>query len=193
MCICGCTVGLITMNHARNLTQSTYSVHQESQLKAARVQIYVRRGGPNYQKGLAKMRELGAEIGIPIEVRHNDLGFRTCLALCFSHFLNTRILFLVHRTMRYNEEQTGLMKCTPRPREPIFFLSSWPGAGIWTRSKYDWNLQASNRLHQHRRIDKNVGVFNCHSFFTATWAYNSIVYYTSSVALMYAHRMAGIA
>jgi succinyl-CoA synthetase beta subunit len=37
-------------------------------LKAARVQIYVRRGGPNYQKGLAKMRELGTEIGIPIEV-----------------------------------------------------------------------------------------------------------------------------
>jgi len=30
--------------------------------------IYVRRGGPNYQKGLAKMRMLGEEIGIPIEV-----------------------------------------------------------------------------------------------------------------------------
>jgi ATP citrate (pro-S)-lyase len=41
---------------------------KQSQLKAARVQIYVRRGGPNYQKGLAKMRELGTEIGIPIEV-----------------------------------------------------------------------------------------------------------------------------
>ena len=41
---------------------------QQAQLKAARVQIYVRRGGPNYQKGLAKMRELGNEIGIPIEV-----------------------------------------------------------------------------------------------------------------------------
>ncbi|KAF3964586.1 hypothetical protein CMV_011143 [Castanea mollissima] len=34
----------------------------------ARVHIYVRRGGPNYQKGLAKMRGLGEEIGIPIEV-----------------------------------------------------------------------------------------------------------------------------
>ena len=30
--------------------------------------IYVRRGGPNYQRGLAKMRALGEEIGIPIEV-----------------------------------------------------------------------------------------------------------------------------
>ncbi|KAE8664670.1 ATP-citrate synthase alpha chain protein 1 [Hibiscus syriacus] len=41
---------------------------KESKLKAARMQIYVRRGGPNYQRGLAKMRELGVEIGIPIEV-----------------------------------------------------------------------------------------------------------------------------
>lgn len=30
--------------------------------------IYVRRGGPNYQTGLAKMRTLGAELGVPIEV-----------------------------------------------------------------------------------------------------------------------------
>lgn len=43
-------------------------VRQESKLKAARMHIYVRRGGPNYQKGLAKMRSLGEEIGIPIEV-----------------------------------------------------------------------------------------------------------------------------
>ncbi|KAI5679221.1 hypothetical protein M9H77_10171 [Catharanthus roseus] len=41
---------------------------KESKLKAARMSIYVRRGGPNYQKGLAKMRALGEEIGIPIEV-----------------------------------------------------------------------------------------------------------------------------
>ncbi|XP_010248530.1 PREDICTED: ATP-citrate synthase alpha chain protein 1-like [Nelumbo nucifera] len=41
---------------------------KEAKLKAARMQIYVRRGGPNYQKGLAKMRTLGEEIGIPLEV-----------------------------------------------------------------------------------------------------------------------------
>lgn len=41
---------------------------KEAKLKAARMHIYVRRGGPNYQKGLAKMRMLGEEIGIPIEV-----------------------------------------------------------------------------------------------------------------------------
>ncbi|XP_043805123.1 ATP-citrate synthase alpha chain protein 1 isoform X1 [Manihot esculenta] len=41
---------------------------KESKLKAARMHIYVRRGGPNYQRGLTKMRSLGEEIGIPIEV-----------------------------------------------------------------------------------------------------------------------------
>ncbi|KAG5520885.1 hypothetical protein RHGRI_033449 [Rhododendron griersonianum] len=41
---------------------------KESKLKAARMHIYVRRGGPNYQRGLAKMRSLGEEIGIPLEV-----------------------------------------------------------------------------------------------------------------------------
>ncbi|KAH0916581.1 hypothetical protein HID58_031027 [Brassica napus] len=41
---------------------------KEAKLKAARMHIYVRRGGPNYQKGLAKMRSLGGEIGVPIEV-----------------------------------------------------------------------------------------------------------------------------
>ncbi|KZV17815.1 ATP-citrate synthase alpha chain protein 1 [Dorcoceras hygrometricum] len=41
---------------------------KESKLKAARMNLYVRRGGPNYQKGLARMRTLGEEIGIPIEV-----------------------------------------------------------------------------------------------------------------------------
>ncbi|KAI5445779.1 ATP-citrate synthase alpha chain protein 1, variant 2 [Lathyrus oleraceus] len=41
---------------------------KEQKLKEANMHIYVRRGGPNYQRGLAKMRELGEEIGIPIEV-----------------------------------------------------------------------------------------------------------------------------
>ncbi|KAL2933118.1 ATP-citrate synthase alpha chain protein 2 [Bienertia sinuspersici] len=40
---------------------------KETKLKAAQIHIYVRRGGPNYQKGLAKMRMLGEEIGIPIK------------------------------------------------------------------------------------------------------------------------------
>ncbi|XP_057721747.1 ATP-citrate synthase alpha chain protein 2 [Arachis stenosperma] len=41
---------------------------KETKLKAARMHIYVRRGGPNYQAGLAKMRALGEELGLPIQV-----------------------------------------------------------------------------------------------------------------------------
>ncbi|XP_020572507.1 ATP-citrate synthase alpha chain protein 2 isoform X2 [Phalaenopsis equestris] len=41
---------------------------KEAKLKAARMHVYVRRGGPNYQAGLAKMRKLGEEVGIPLEV-----------------------------------------------------------------------------------------------------------------------------
>ncbi|KAM7251785.1 hypothetical protein ACFE04_023668 [Oxalis oulophora] len=41
---------------------------KESKLKAARMNIYVRRGGPNYQRGLARMRALGEELDLPIEV-----------------------------------------------------------------------------------------------------------------------------
>ncbi|KAF8066386.1 ACLA-2 [Scenedesmus sp. PABB004] len=37
-------------------------------LKAANVRIFVRRGGPNYQSGLAAMKDMGAELGLPVEV-----------------------------------------------------------------------------------------------------------------------------
>lgn len=37
-------------------------------LKAHKVQVYVRRGGPNYQEGLDAMREAGAQLGIPMFV-----------------------------------------------------------------------------------------------------------------------------
>ena len=40
----------------------------KKKLKETNVKIYVRRGGPNYQTGLRIMRELGKEIGVPIEV-----------------------------------------------------------------------------------------------------------------------------
>jgi ATP-citrate lyase beta-subunit len=40
----------------------------KKKLKDTKVKIYVRRGGPNYQEGLRIMKELGKEIGIPIEV-----------------------------------------------------------------------------------------------------------------------------
>ncbi|KAG6533652.1 hypothetical protein ZIOFF_007527 [Zingiber officinale] len=41
---------------------------KQAKLKAARMHIFVRRGGPNYQIGLAKMRALSEELGVPLEV-----------------------------------------------------------------------------------------------------------------------------
>ena len=40
----------------------------KDKLKEYDVKTYVRRGGPNYQEGLRLMRELGQELGLPIEV-----------------------------------------------------------------------------------------------------------------------------
>lgn len=40
----------------------------KEKLKEANVKIFVRRGGPNYQEGLRIMKELGKELGVPIEV-----------------------------------------------------------------------------------------------------------------------------
>lgn len=41
---------------------------QAAALKRANMRLFVRRGGPNYQSGLAAMRKVGEELGIPIEV-----------------------------------------------------------------------------------------------------------------------------
>lgn len=41
----------------------------------------MRRGGPNYQAGLAKMRCLGDEIGIPIEVSNYTLISETNISV----------------------------------------------------------------------------------------------------------------
>jgi len=40
----------------------------KDKLRENKVKIYVRRGGPNYKEGLRIMRELGNELGVPIEV-----------------------------------------------------------------------------------------------------------------------------
>jgi ATP citrate (pro-S)-lyase len=40
----------------------------KEKLRENKVKIYVRRGGPNYKEGLRIMRELGDQLGVPIEV-----------------------------------------------------------------------------------------------------------------------------
>jgi ATP-citrate lyase beta-subunit len=42
-------------------------------LKAVDARIYLRRGGPNWQEGLRKMKELEKELGIPIEVHGPEM------------------------------------------------------------------------------------------------------------------------
>ena len=46
-----------------------------------RVTVWVRRGGPNYQEGLKKMRELGGELNVPIHVYGPDTHITAIVAL----------------------------------------------------------------------------------------------------------------
>ncbi len=48
------------------------------------VKIYVRRGGPNYKEGLRMMRELGKELGVPIEVYGPELPMTRVVTLALS-------------------------------------------------------------------------------------------------------------
>ncbi len=56
----------------------------KQKLKDAHVKIYVRRGGPNYQEGLRLMRELGEELGVPIEVYGPEMHMTRIVNLALS-------------------------------------------------------------------------------------------------------------
>ena len=45
----------------------------KDKLKAVKARIYLRRGGPNWQEGLRKMKELGKTLGVPIEVHGPEM------------------------------------------------------------------------------------------------------------------------
>jgi ATP-citrate lyase beta-subunit len=54
---------------AKTFTGITMALRDyKKKLKDTKVKIYVRRGGPNYQEGLRIMKDLGKELGIPIDV-----------------------------------------------------------------------------------------------------------------------------
>ncbi|MFH0809214.1 MAG: ATP citrate lyase citrate-binding domain-containing protein [Pseudomonadota bacterium] len=53
----------------------------KDRLKKVNAKIYVRRGGPNYQKGLEMMRRLGESLGMPIEVYGPEAHMTTVVAL----------------------------------------------------------------------------------------------------------------
>lgn len=45
---------------------------QANDIRSANMKLFVRRGGPNYQAGLALMKQLGTDTGLPIEVHGPD-------------------------------------------------------------------------------------------------------------------------
>jgi hypothetical protein len=59
-------------------------------MKESKLRVYVRRGGPNWEQGLAKMRALSKEIDVPIEVYTYALSLTvffpldlyTCASIC---------------------------------------------------------------------------------------------------------------
>jgi ATP-citrate lyase beta-subunit len=54
---------------AKTFTGITMALKEyKKKLQETNVRIFVRRGGPNYQEGLRLMKELGKELGVPIEV-----------------------------------------------------------------------------------------------------------------------------
>ena len=54
---------------AKTFTGITMALRDyKKKLKDTNVKIFVRRGGPNYKEGLRIMRDLGEELGVPIEV-----------------------------------------------------------------------------------------------------------------------------
>jgi len=54
---------------AKTFTGITMALRDyKKKLIDTKVKIYVRRGGPNYQEGLRIMKDLGKELGVPIEV-----------------------------------------------------------------------------------------------------------------------------
>lgn len=55
------------------------------QLIAHKVQVYVRRGGPNYQEGLDAMREAGAQLGIPMFVFGPETHLTAIVPMAFSY------------------------------------------------------------------------------------------------------------
>lgn len=57
------------------------SLHAYPSSSPLQVTIWVRRGGPNYQEGLRRMRELGTEIGVPIHVYGPDTHITAIVAL----------------------------------------------------------------------------------------------------------------
>lgn len=55
------------------------------QLRASKMKLFVRRGGPNYQGGLAAMRALGGELSLPVEVYGPEVSMTSICKLAIDY------------------------------------------------------------------------------------------------------------
>lgn len=55
-------------------------------LQKTQMKIFVRRGGPNYKEGLQQMRNLGSELGVPIEVFGPETHMTNIVGLAMRNF-----------------------------------------------------------------------------------------------------------
>ena len=70
---------------AKTFTGITMALKEYKQkLQDAKVHIYVRRGGPNYQEGLRMMKDLGKELGVPVEVYGPEMHMTRIVNLALS-------------------------------------------------------------------------------------------------------------
>eukprot|EP00983_Pelagomonas_calceolata_P075862 1153188-Pelagomonas_calceolata.AAC.1 len=99
-------------------------------LKAAKVFIFVRRGGPNYLEGLDMMRALGSEIGVPIEV---GKVFCKCLGGVRPRVIHDRHLRQCHRA----DQGRQVLKRT------WLLAPGWPQLGIELRTQMRLTLSVS--------------------------------------------------
>ncbi len=57
----------------------------KEKLKNVNAKIYVRRGGPNYERGLTRMRQLGETLGVPIEVYGPETHMTRIVKMALAH------------------------------------------------------------------------------------------------------------
>ena len=55
-------------------------IEYQEQLRKGKVSVFVRRGGPNYEKGLALMEKTGKELGIPMLIHSPDIPMTDIVA-----------------------------------------------------------------------------------------------------------------
>jgi ATP-citrate lyase beta-subunit len=77
---------------AKTFTGITMALKEyKRKLQETNVRIFVRRGGPNYQEGLRLMKELGRELGVPVEVHGPEMHMTRIVDLALEGRASTNV------------------------------------------------------------------------------------------------------